>query len=353
MDDHPTRWAAEAIRLLRMTREPTPLRRLALGTVDRVEVLLKDESRLPTGSMKYRHVRALFSHAIASGQVVAGTHVVVGTGGPVAVAGAHLARQLGLPFTAVVAGRSGKRVLARIEQEGGRWQVAEQPPAAVQQEARALAQRWGGHFLDHFSDADRAMDSEPATIADELFAEVVPEWVVVGAGTGATSAAIGRHVRRHGYPTRLAVVDPENSAYFPAWVTGARDYGTGMPSRVPGIGRPRVEPGFHPTLVDLVVPVPDAATVAGVRWLQRAGVDAGPATGTNLWGVCHLAARMRAEGTTGVIATVIGDTGESCRHTYLDPEWVTRNDLAPQPYEEILTRFVSTGKWTWQPPKKP
>jgi cysteine synthase len=94
-----------------------------------------------------------------------------------------------------------------------------------------------------------------------------------------------------------------------------------------------------------VIPVPDAASVAGMRWLRQAGIDAGPAAGTNLWGVCHLAARMRAAGAWGTIVTVGGDSGEAYRHTHLDPDWVRRMGLESERYEEVLARFLSTGEW--------
>lgn len=343
--DIPGQWADDALRRVQAESRATPLRPVAPASVGGIEVLLKDESVLPTGSLKYRHLRAMFCHAITQGRITAGTHVVVGTGGAVAVAGAHFARLLGLAFTAVVPSKTGAGVLERIERHGGRWQYGESPPVAVQQEAAALAERMAGHFLDHFADADTAMSTATSgtgpTIADEVFAEVAaPAWVVVGVGTGATSAAIGRHLRAHGLPTRLAVVDPENSAYFPAWVTGAADYGTGMPSRIPGIGRPRVEPGFQPDLIDLVIPVPDAASVAAMRWVRnKAGVDAGPATGANMWGVRQLVRRMRQEDSDGVIVTINGDGGEAYRHTHLDPAWVLERGLDPALFEGELAEW--------------
>jgi cysteine synthase len=337
----PGQWADDALRRVRDELRPTPLRPVAPASVGGIEVLLKDESALPTGSLKYRHLRAMFCQAITQGRITAGTHVVVGTGGAVAVAGARFARLLGLPFTAVVPSRTDAGVLERIERHGGRWQFGESPPAAVQQEAAALAERWGGHFLDHVTDAATAMSETGPTIADEVFADVTaPTWIVAGVGTGATSSAIGRHLRAHGRPTRLAVVDSENSAYFPAWVTGAEDYGTGMPSRIPGIGRPRVEPGFQPDLIDLVIPVPDAASVAAMRWVRdKAGVDAGPATGANLWGVRQLVRRMRQEDSGGVIVTINGDSGEAYRNTHLDPAWVLERGLDPTPFEGELAEW--------------
>jgi cysteine synthase A len=91
---------------------------------------------------------------------------------------------------------------------------------------------------------------------------------VAGAGTGATSSTIGRFLRHHGHETRLAVADPENSAYFPGWAGGVPDYATGMPSRIEGIGRPRMEPGFLPSAIDLVMPVPDAASAGALAHLR-------------------------------------------------------------------------------------
>ncbi|MFJ6615166.1 pyridoxal-phosphate dependent enzyme [Streptomyces sp. NPDC091289] len=158
-DEHPNAWAAEAIRRVEAPGRkaaPTPLRRLPLPAMRDVEVYLKDESAHPTGSMKYRLVRAMFREAIANGAIEAGTPVIAATSGAVAVAGAHFASLLGLDFIAVVPARTPGEALARIEGEGGRWQTAEQPPAALQEEARALAERLGGHFLDHFTDAERA-----------------------------------------------------------------------------------------------------------------------------------------------------------------------------------------------------
>ncbi|MFI8851873.1 pyridoxal-phosphate dependent enzyme [Streptomyces sp. NPDC053499] len=359
-ETHPQVWAADAIRRIEEDAGPrealTPLRRLApsegFKCFEGVDVYLKDESALPTGSLKYRLVRAMFGEALTSGRIREGTPVFAATGGAVAAAGARFAELLGLPFTAVVPAKTPARLLERIEAAGGQWQVGERPPAAVQQEARELAESCGGHLLDHFADAERAVAGwGEATIADEIFHQLrgephpVPEWIVTGAGTGATSATIGRHLRYHGRSSRLAVVDPENSAYFPAWASGCDDYATGMPSRIPGIGRPRTEPGFLPSVIDLVIPVPDAASIAAMRRLHSAGIDAGPATGTALWGVCHLVGRMREAGKRGSVVLVLGDGAESYRDTYCSAEWVRARGLDPAPYEADLERFARTGTW--------
>ena len=97
-------------------------------------------------------------------------------------------------------------------------------PASVYDVARGLADESGGHYLDQFTYAERATDwrgnnNIAESIFDQLSMERFPEptWVVVGAGTGGTSATIGRFVRYRGLSTRLCVVDPENSAFLAAF----------------------------------------------------------------------------------------------------------------------------------------
>ncbi len=119
-----------------------------------------------------------------------------------------------------------------------------------------------------------------------------------------------------------------------------------MPSRISGIGRPRTEPGFLPAVIDLMIPVPDAASVAALRWLRAAaGIDAGPATATNMWGTCHLVARMSEAGMRGSVVTLVGDTAGPYLDTHLDPSWVRAQGLDPAPYEADIERFARTGDW--------
>ncbi|MER6046286.1 pyridoxal-phosphate dependent enzyme [Streptomyces sp. NPDC001793] len=186
--ENPNSWAAEAIRQVEGDGRhltPTPLRPLSLSAIPDVEIYVKDESAHPTGSMKYRLVRAMFCEAIARGAIRADTPVIAATSGAVAIAAAHL-----------------------------------------------------------------------------------------------------------------------------------------------------------------MIPVPDAASIAALRWLRTAaGIEAGPATGTNFWGTCHLVARMREAGARGSIVTIIGDTADPYRNTHLDPAWMAARGLDPTPYEAEIERFARTGEW--------
>src|SRR5690606_24205554 len=113
-----------------------------------------------------------------------------------------------------------------IELYGGRCHLVDDPET-VYDEARRIADETGGHYLDQFTYAERATDWRGNnSIAESVFAQMalerhpVPTWVVVGAGTGGTSATFCRYVRYRCHDTRVCVVDPEGSAFFDGWVRG-------------------------------------------------------------------------------------------------------------------------------------
>ncbi len=348
-------WVHEAIRRVEADANrsaDTHLHVFPLPPEWAVHVYLKDESVHPTGSLKHRLARSLFLYALVNGQIVEGTPVVEASSGSTAVSEAYFARLIGVPFVAVLPRSTSPEKIALIERYGARCHMIDDP-AGVYVEAQRLADDCGGHYLDQFSNAERATDWRGNNnIAESIFQQMalephpVPEWIVVGAGTGGTSATVGRYLRYRRHATRLAVVDPENSAFLTGWATGATDHTTGLPSRIEGIGRPRVEPSFVPGVVDLMMRVPDAASIAAARLLrERTGTWAGGSTGTNLWGVCQLAARMLAEGRRGSIVSLICDGGERYRHSYDDDGWVAGQGLDPAPYTAVLQRFLATGEW--------
>jgi cysteine synthase A len=158
--------------------------------------------------------------------------------------------------------------------------------------------------MDQFTFAERATDWRGNNnIADSIFRQMThephpqPSWIVMSAGTGGTSATIGRYIRSQGYDTQLMVVDPQNSVFLDYWQSRDASLRSPVGSKIEGIGRPRVEPSFIPDVVDEMLRVPDAASVATALWLEtQLGRKVGASTGTNMWGVLQLAARMREEG---------------------------------------------------------
>lgn len=355
----PRGWVDEAIRLIEadsrrsadthMLRYPLPA-----SWCEQVDLALylKDESTHITGSLKHRLARSLFLYGLCNGWINEGTTVVEASSGSTAVSEAYFAALLGLPFIAVMPASTSRAKVVLIEKYGARCHFVEHS-ADVNAEARRITEETCGHFLDQFTNAERATDWRGNNnIAESIFDQLqserhpVPSWIVAGAGTGGTGATIGRFIRYRGHPTRLCVVDPENSAFFPAYVEGRRDVTTGVSSRIEGIGRPRVEPSFLPSVIDRMVQVPDAASVAAAHQVSRVlGRRVGPSTGTNVWGAFGLLAEMRAGGVSGSVVTLICDSGDRYADTYFDEAWLAAHDLEPGRYTEALTAFEHDCSW--------
>jgi cysteine synthase A len=347
------RWIAEAIRKVQADSNrsaDTHLHVFPLPPDWGVDLYLKDESVHPTGSLKHRLARSLFLYALANGWIREGTAVIEASSGSTAVSEAYFARLLGLPFVAVIPRSTSPEKIALIEFQGGRCHLVDDP-GAIYDESRRLAAETGGHYMDQFTYAERATDWRGNNnIAESIFEQLAlerfpePRWVVIGAGTGGTSSTIGRYARYRRFQTRVAVVDPEGSAFYQAYTTGDMTT-TGTGSRIEGIGRPRVEPSFTPSVIDRMYRVPDAASIAAMRWTTEVtGRSVGGSTGTAMWAVAMLVDEMRTRGEQGSIVTLICDGGERYAHTYLSDSWLAAQNLDIAPYLEALRTFHTTGK---------
>jgi len=347
-------WIDESIRRIQADTNrsaDTHLVQVPLPDGWEVDLYLKDESTHPTGSLKHRLARSLFLYAVCNGVIGPGTTVIEASSGSTAVSEAYFAKMVGLPFIAVMARTTSTEKVMLIEREGGTCHLVEDA-SEVYDVARRLADELDGHYIDQFTYAERATDWRGNNnIAESIFEQMalephpVPAWIVVGAGTGGTSATIGRYTRYCGLATCVAVVDPEGSAFLPSY--DGRSTAGSRGSRIEGIGRPRVEPSFIPTVVDRMFGVPDAASIAAMRFLrQRTGLRAGGSTGTNLYGALRLACEMRAAGRPGSIVTLMCDPSERYAHTYSDDEWLAAQGLDLTAYLEVLDRAWTTGEWT-------
>ncbi|MBO0909886.1 PLP-dependent cysteine synthase family protein [Arthrobacter sunyaminii] len=348
------RWSEDAIRRIEADSNrsaDTHLFEIPVPAGWSVKVYLKDESTHRTGSLKHRLARSLFLFGLVNGWITRGMPIVEASSGSTAVSEAYFAQLLDLPFVAVMPRSTSAEKIALIEQYKGTCHFVDDP-SQVYAAAEEIARSTGGHYMDQFTYAERATDWRGNNnIAESMFGQLkledspVPEWIVVGAGTGGTSATIGRYIRYHRHGTRLAVVDPENSAFFPAWHNPGAP-AVGGPSRIEGIGRPRLEPSFVPAVIDHMIQVPDAASVAAARHLREtAGLHAGPSTGTNLWGVWQLGAQMEAEGRAGSIVSLMCDSGDRYAASYGDDEWLASRGLDPAPAAALLTKLFEAGRW--------
>ncbi|MFC4785574.1 PLP-dependent cysteine synthase family protein [Nocardioides sp. MAHUQ-72] len=349
MTDSDRAWVTEAIRRIEADTNRSADTHLHVFPLPRswgVDLYLKDESVHPTGSLKHRLARSLILYGLANGDITDGTTLVDATSGSTAISEAYFAAMLGLEFVAVVPRGTTRAKLDLIERAGGRCDKVERAEE-MYAEAERLGRQPGHHYLDQFGRASvvtdwRGNNNIACSIFEQMAMERHPEpaWIVVGAGTGGTSATIGRYCRYRRTDTRLAVVDPEGSAFAEAWRTRSCEV-VARGSRIEGIGRPRVEPSFVPTVIDEMIPVEDGASVAAMRVVERViGRRVGASTGTNLVGALELAVRMRDAGQAGSIVTLICDGGDRYSGTYWDDAWVADQGWDLDPHLARLERLL-------------
>lgn len=343
-------WARHAVELIQNDQRrsaDTHLLRLDVPALDGIDIYLKDESTHPTGSLKHRLARSLFLYGICNGRIRHDTPIVEASSGSTAISEAYFARLLGLPFHAVMAATTSPEKIREIERQRGQCHLVAEGKgiyAAAEQLARSL----GGVYMDQFTYAERATDWRGNNnIAESIFDQMsredhpVPAWIVMSAGTGGTTATLGRYIRYRRLATRLCAADPEYSAFFEAYSTGNMTATCPRGSRIEGIGRPRVEPSFVPKVIDHMMRVPDDRALAAMRVLsRRLGRRVGGSTGTNFHALCVIASRMKAAGERGSLVTLICDSGERYGHTYYNDDWIAAEGFDLVSHERALDGFL-------------
>ncbi|MGH8151506.1 MAG: PLP-dependent cysteine synthase family protein [Rhodanobacteraceae bacterium] len=348
-----TRRAIAALEAETARSADTHLIRLDLPAFPGIPLYFKDESVHPTGSLKHRLGRSLFLYAICNGWLDQDRPVIEASSGSTAISEAYFARMLNLPFFAVMPRRTSRQKIVQIEFFGGQCHLIDDTD--VYGAAQRLAERCHGHYMDQFTYAERATDWRGNNnIAESIFRQMQrepdpdPRWIVVSAGTGGTSATLGRYIRygctRRACETRLAVVDPENSVFLDYFNSGDATLTLAHGSRIEGIGRPRVEPSFLPSVIDRMLRIADVDSMGALRVLEKLlGRRCGGSTGTNFVGALQLMTEMKAAGETGPVVTLICDGGERYSGSYYNDAWLAAEHLDIAPALARLQRRVDTG----------
>ncbi|KKB79286.1 cysteine synthase [Devosia soli] len=346
-------WPSRAIRLLDADAQRSAdshLIPMALPGFPNVDFYFKDESCHPTGSLKHRLARSLILYGLCNGVIGPDTALVEASSGSTAVSEAYYARLLGLKFYAVLPRTTSCTKIEAIEQYGGHCVLVDEP-SAIYDEARNLAARTGGHYLDQFTFAERATDWRGNNnIAESIFRQMamerhpIPRWVVMSPGTGGTSATIGRYILYKSLPTELCVPDPEFSAFYEGWTETGSTCCCKRGSRIEGIGRPRMEASFLPNVVDAMLKIPDSASIAASRVLsKRLSRRVGGSTGTNFIGLLWAASGMLSRNDAGSVVSLICDSGERYAQTYFSDDWLIEQGIDITEDMDRIEKVMATG----------
>ena len=112
---------------------------------------------------------------------------------------------------------------------------------------------------------------------------------------------------------------------------------------IEGIGRPRVEPSFIPAIIDRMISVTDAQSVAATRLIsERLGRRVGGSTGTNLWACAQLISEMINDKVDGSVVTLICDNGDRYLDTYFSDDWLAANAIDWRPEYDRLRELTKS-----------
>ncbi|QIK81998.1 PLP-dependent cysteine synthase family protein [Lysobacter sp. HDW10] len=329
-------WVNQAIRAIQRESArsaDTHLLHVQFSAFPGIDFYFKDEASHPTGSLKHRLARSLFLYALCNGRLKEGMSVVDASSGSTAISEAWFARMLGLTFTAVMPETTSPGKIDAIRALGGICDLT-RVGQCTQARAREIAQN-GACFLDQFGLAERATDWRGNNnIAESIIGQMekekhpIPRHIVCGAGTGGTSATIGRYLRYRMLNTVLTVAEPKGQVFAEGWRDNNRDASVDCWSLIEGIGRQKVEPSFQFDVIDRVIEVEDADAIAAMLVLEGVlGIRYGGSSGTNLIACIELAREMRANNEQGSIVTLLCDRGIRYRETLYDAEWRSQRNI--------------------------
>ena len=294
----------------------TPLVRLNRVTDGaQAEVVVKLESRNPSGSVKDRAALFMLADAEARGLIGKDTILVEPTSGNTGI---------GLAFVCAV--RGWKLVLTMPESMSlerramlsGMGATLELTPAsegmagAVAQAERIVAETPGAVLVGQFVNPANP-EAHRKTTAEEIWrdAERKVDAFVAGVGTGGTVIGTGARLKELNPMVRVYAVEPSESAVLSGGNPGMHG--------IQGIGAGFIPKVYEPGVVDGVIAVPtQEALIMARRLMREEGISCGISSGANVFAAVELARHSEMRGKR--IVTIVCDSADRYISTELFPK---------------------------------
>lgn len=302
----------------------TPIVRLCNLSPPGVSIYAKVESFNPMGSIKDRLALAVIERAEQTGALRPGQTVVEATSGNTGIGLAMVCARKGYPLVIVMAENFSieRRRLMRFLGAKVVLTPAALKGSGMLAKAMELAEA-NGWFLPRQFENEANADIHTATTAQEILADFENErldYWVTAYGTGGTLKGVARALRAARPETRIALVEPSNSALVGSGVPQPKSSGSAPPESHPAF-RPHpiqgTSPDFIPKLaldaleagwIDETVPVDGADALRMSRELAaKEGIFVGISAGAALAGAIQVA-RKAPRGST--LLCMLPDTGE-------------------------------------------
>ncbi|MEZ2296749.1 PLP-dependent cysteine synthase family protein [Variovorax sp. RCC_210] len=270
-------------------------------------VLLKLESRNPTGSMKDRIALAMIEAPRADGRLQPGGAVVEYTGGSTGVSLALVCAVLKHPLHLVSSDAFSKEKLDHMRLLGAQLTLVpsdngkqtERLTRDMISEAHRIAQRTGAYITAQMENPDQlhAYTRMAGEIWEQTGGRI--DGFVQSVGTAASLRGISQTLRERDARIRVVAVEPAESAVLSGGPSGAH--------KIDGVGAGYVVPLWHDRIADHIERVStDEAKAMAFRLAAEEGLFCGTSTGANVTAALRLAERLGPDAT---VVTIMCDTG--------------------------------------------
>ncbi len=292
----------------------TPLLQLSpsfIGT-DSATVLVKDESRNPTGSIKARAAAAMITTAMDKKEIDNHSVIIEPTSGNTGIGLAFVCAWLRMKLILTMPESMSierRKLLSHLGAKLHLSPAKEGMQGAVDAAHRLLATTENGYMPDQFSNPANAAVHRQTT-AEEIWQQSrgKVDIFVAGVGTGGTFSGVSAGLRSHNPAITLVAVEPQESPVLSG--------GTAAPHAIQGIGANFIPALFRAELADEILPVEGETAITTARELaQKEGLLCGISSGAAVHAAKILAQRSENKGKT--IVTILPDTGERYLSTTL------------------------------------
>jgi cysteine synthase A len=294
----------------------TPLVDVSAVVGHRLRLLVKLESRNPSGSVKDRVAVAMVQDAERDGRLHRGMTLLEATGGNTGIGLAVVAAERGYPLILAMPDAMSNERVALLRHLGAEIVLTSGILMAQAQTAaaRIAATRPDVLYLDQFTNPSNVA-AHVRTTGPEIWAGTGGEVdvVVSAVGTGGTLTGCMSYLRKKKPSVRAVAVEPATSAVLSGGAPGQH--------KMPGIGVGFVPPLLDRSLVHATVPVSDDDAYAMSRRVASDyGLLCGPSGGAALHAAIDQASDPSWGGATVVV--ILADSAE---------RYVTTDLLARKP----------------------
>lgn len=294
----------------------TPLINVSVLVDHRLRLLVKLESRNPSGSVKDRVAVAMVQDAERDGRLQRGMTLLEATGGNTGIGLAVVAAERGYPLILTMPNAMSTERVALLRHLGAKVVLTSGILMAEAQAAatRIAAARPDVLYLDQFTNPSNVA-AHVRTTGPEIWTGTGGEVdvVVSAVGTGGTLTGCMIYLRTKKPSVRAVAVEPSTSAVLSGGAAGQH--------KMPGIGVGFIPPLLDRSLVHATVPVSDDDAYAMChRVASGHGLLCGPSGGAALHAAIQQASDPGWDGSTVVV--ILADSAE---------RYVTTDLLARKP----------------------